>query len=81
MTYPQVLVNVRVSEKRALDRRAGDQGGHRRGRDAGSTGAGRLLSATPGTEPLLRIMIEGKDQREIQGWADEIASAVRTHLA
>jgi phosphoglucosamine mutase len=34
-----------------------------------------------GTEPLLRIMIEGKDQREIQGWADEIAAAVRTHLA
>jgi len=34
-----------------------------------------------GTEPLLRVMIEGKNQQEIQGWAQEIADAVRTHLA
>ena len=33
-----------------------------------------------GTEPLLRIMLEGRDQAEIQAWADEIAAAVRTHL-
>ena len=33
-----------------------------------------------GTEPLLRIMIEGKDQHEIQRWADEIADVVRAEL-
>ena len=33
--------------------------------------------------PLRRELLwkSSKDQREIQGWADEIASAVRTHLA
>ena len=80
VTYPQVLVNVRVKEKRALDSvpaiKAVTDAIETR-----LTGAGRLLIRYSGTEPLLRIMIEGKDQREIQGWADEIASAVRTHLA
>ena len=79
VTYPQVLVNVRVKEKRAHDSvpavKAITDAVETR-----LTGAGRLLIRYSGTEPLLRIMIEGKDQREIQGWADEIASAVRTHL-
>jgi phosphoglucosamine mutase len=80
VTYPQVLVNVRVKEKKALDAvpaiKAVTEAVETR-----LTGAGRLLIRYSGTEPLLRIMIEGKDQREIQGWADEIAAAVRTHLA
>ncbi len=80
VTYPQVLVNVRVKERRALDSvpavKAVTDAVETR-----LTGAGRLLIRYSGTEPLLRIMIEGKDQREIQGWADEIASAVKTHLA
>jgi len=43
-------------------------------------GEGRLLVRYSGTEPLLRVMIEGKDQRQIQGWANEIADRVRQHL-
>ena len=43
-------------------------------------GNGRLLVRYSGTEPLLRIMIEGKDQQEIQAWAVEIADAVKQEL-
>ena len=43
-------------------------------------GQGRLLVRYSGTEPLLRVMIEGKDQHEIQGWAAEIADSVKQHL-
>ena len=43
-------------------------------------GQGRLLVRYSGTEPLLRVMIEGKDQQEIQGWAAEIADSVKEHL-
>ena len=43
-------------------------------------GKGRLLIRYSGTEPLLRIMIEGQDQREISAWAHEIADAVKQHL-
>ncbi len=78
-TYPQVLVNVRVREKRnlrelppvaaamaAVERSLADQG--------------RLLVRYSGTEPLLRIMIEGRNQREIQGWAQEIADVVKREI-
>ena len=44
-------------------------------------GQGRLLIRYSGTEPLLRIMIEGRRQDEIRAWAEEIAAAVRAHLA
>jgi phosphoglucosamine mutase len=43
-------------------------------------GNGRLLIRYSGTEPLLRIMIEGQDQHEIAAWANEIADAVKRHL-
>jgi phosphoglucosamine mutase len=43
-------------------------------------GQGRLLVRYSGTEPLLRIMIEGKDQAEIRGWAQEIADTVKQQL-
>ena len=40
-----------------------------------------MLIRYSGTEPLLRIMIEGKDDTQIKGWAEEIAASVRAHLA
>jgi phosphoglucosamine mutase len=80
VNYPQVLVNVRVREKAdymavpaiadAVHRAESSLAGH-----------GRLLVRYSGTEPLLRIMLEGKDGGEIRAWADEIAGAVREHLA
>ena len=79
VTYPQVLVNVRVREKRdlrsvpaiaeAMDRI-----------ERHLVGQGRLLVRYSGTEPLLRVMLEGRDQSEIQTWASEIAGTVKEHL-
>ena len=79
-TYPQVLLNVRVAHKVELkqvpevaalvtdvERRLGDRG--------------RLLVRYSGTEPLLRIMLEGQDPDAIRRWAEEIAAAVRARLA
>jgi phosphoglucosamine mutase len=79
VTYPQVLVNVRVRAKQDLAAvppiaKAMAQVEQR------LAGEGRLLVRYSGTEPLLRVMIEGKDQQQIQTWAAEIANAVREHL-
>jgi phosphoglucosamine mutase len=79
-TYPQVLVNVRVRERVAIDTVPAIAAAMR-DVEARLDGHGRLLVRYSGTEPLLRIMLEGRDQREIQAWADEIAAAVRTHLS
>ncbi|MGB2713401.1 MAG: phosphoglucosamine mutase [Vicinamibacterales bacterium] len=79
VTYPQVLVNVRVREKRDLRTvpAVADAMARVERRLAGQ---GRLLVRYSGTEPLLRVMLEGKNQQEIQGWAAEIANTVKEHL-
>jgi phosphoglucosamine mutase len=79
VTYPQVLVNVRVREKKDLSSQPAVADAMRRveGRLGGH---GRLLVRYSGTEPLLRIMLEGKDQDEIQAWAAEIAGVVKQEL-
>jgi phosphoglucosamine mutase len=79
VSYPQVLVNVRVREKKDLRSVPAIAASMDRieGRLAGQ---GRLLVRYSGTEPLLRVMIEGKDQQEIHGWAKEIADSVKQHL-
>ena len=43
-------------------------------------GRGRLLIRYSGTEPLLRVMIEGEHQAQITAWAEEIAAAVRAEI-
>jgi phosphoglucosamine mutase len=79
VTYPQVLVNVRVREKKDL--RAVPAVADAMDRvERQLAGQGRLLVRYSGTEPLLRVMLEGKNQQEIQGWAAEIASTVKEHL-
>jgi phosphoglucosamine mutase len=79
VTYPQVLLNVRVREKKDLRSIPAIAGAMERveGRLAGQ---GRLLVRYSGTEPLLRVMIEGRDQTEIHTWASEIVGVVRDHL-
>ena len=79
VTYPQVLVNVRVREKKDLRSipaiaAAMDQVEQR------LAGQGRLLVRYSGTEPLVRVMLEGRDQNEVQHWADSLAATVREHL-
>jgi phosphoglucosamine mutase len=78
--YPQVLVNVRVREKADLATVPAIAETMKKV-EQGLAGNGRLLVRYSGTEPLLRIMLEGKDDTEIRAWADEIATAVRANLA
>jgi phosphoglucosamine mutase len=79
IAYPQVLLNVPVREKKelrsvpaileAIDRV-----------EARVAGQGRLLVRYSGTEPLLRVMLEGRRQEDIRAWAQEIVDVVKEHL-
>ncbi|HET9342090.1 MAG TPA: phosphoglucosamine mutase [Candidatus Eremiobacteraceae bacterium] len=73
-TYPQILVNVRVDDKRCVERDGV--------RDAiaaaekSMRGKGRILVRPSGTEPLIRIMIEGQDESEMRTIAQSIADRI-----
>jgi len=77
--YPQVLMNVRVREKAELTSVPAIADAIARV-EARVAGQGRLLVRYSGTEPLLRVMLEGKHQDEIRGWAQEIVDVVKEHL-
>ncbi len=77
-TYPQVLLNVRVRERVELSSVPAVADAIARV-EARVAGQGRLLVRYSGTEPLLRVMLEGHHQDEIRGWAQEIVDAVKKH--
>ena len=78
-TYPQVLMNVRVQQKVDLQTVPGVAAviAAVQSRLAGN---GRLLVRYSGTEPLLRVMLEGQDEGEIRRWGQEIIDAVKEHV-
>ena len=79
VTYPQILLNVRVREKKAIESVPAIRAAMARV-EAALDGQGRLLVRYSGTESLLRIMIEGQDHATVHAWAEEIAEAVRSTL-
>jgi phosphoglucosamine mutase len=78
-TYPQVLLNVRVRERTDLQSVPAIASVVARVQ-ASVAGQGRLLVRYSGTEPLLRVMLEGRDQNEIRQWAQDIVDVVKEHL-
>jgi phosphoglucosamine mutase len=74
--YPQVLVNVKVDKKvkldeidavkkavEAVEKKLGDKG--------------RVLLRASGTEPLVRVMVEGVDEEEVNKYANQLANDVK----
>jgi len=77
--FPQVLVNVRVSSKPPLDSIPEiEQAISRLAREI--AGNGRLLVRYSGTENLARIMIEGRDEKEIKSQANHLAEIIRQSI-
>ena len=79
VSLPQVLVNVRVAEKRDVAeipevKKAIDDAELKLG------DSGRVLIRYSGTEPLLRIMLEGQDKYQITDLAKQIAEAIDATL-
>lgn len=79
--YPQVLINAKVNSdkkyefkddeeiKTAIDKLEKEFAGN-----------GRVLIRPSGTEPLVRVMIEGEDQNYIYKKAEEIAKLIEAKL-
>lgn len=80
--YPQVLVNAKVSEQRKngyMDDSAIVERIKQLEKDF--AGNGRVLIRTSGTEPLVRVMIEGPNKQEITKHAVEMADLIEQRLS
>lgn len=75
--YPQVLVNAKVSQERKYDY-SEDIEVQKKIEDIEKEflNNGRVLIRTSGTEPLVRVMIEGKDIDNITKKAEELANLI-----
>ncbi len=78
--YPQKLINVRVA--REFDWQGDAAIGQARAEAEGRLGQrGRLLLRASGTEPVLRVMVEGEDEAEVAAVAAELAARVERAAA
>ena len=77
--YPQILVNVRVKQRKPLADLPAVQASIREAETAfGDTG--RVLVRFSGTEPLARVMIEGPEKLMVDEWAHKIANTIKQEL-
>jgi phosphoglucosamine mutase len=77
--YPQVLMNLRVHQRVDL-KTIPEVAAVLADVESRLQGNGRLLVRYSGTEPLLRVMLEGRDESEIRRWGQQIIDAVKQHL-
>ena len=87
--YPQVIVNVKVSHEGKLKfytdevikstvQKVQDDFNSSNKKPVPD---GRILVRASGTEPLIRVMVEGKNQEKIEKIANEVAEIIKNRLA
>ncbi len=76
--YPNVLINVRLEQKPDLNHPALKAA--IASAEAQLAGTGRVLLRASGTEPVLRVMVEGEDASLVQQLAETLADEVRNNL-
>ena len=75
--YPQVLINAKVSSDKKYDYEKNEEiRSAIESLEKEFSGNGRVLIRPSGTEPLVRVMIEGKDKKEIEEKARKIADLI-----
>ena len=80
--YPQVMVNVTTSPEGKL--RFYTDSEVKESIEKAKTalgGTGRIIVRPSGTEPLLRVMVEGENEEQISALANQVADVLRTRLS
>jgi phosphoglucosamine mutase len=77
--YPQILINVRLTEQRDVLGLPSVQEAVAEA-EAKLGQRGRVLLRASGTEPLIRVMVEGEDETQVSAVANNLADTVRSLL-
>jgi phosphoglucosamine mutase len=77
--FPQVIVNVKVREKKPLESMPAVAAAIRAAEGA-LKDSGRVVIRYSGTEPLARVMIEAEDETAMKKHAEAVADAIRAEL-
>ena len=81
-TFPQVLVNAKVANTRKPEFETHPEIKKAQAEiEAALAGEGRILVRPSGTEPLVRVMIEGRDKARIEAMAGKLAAVIEQRLA
>jgi phosphoglucosamine mutase len=73
--YPQRMINVPLTRSIDLDAAPAVQAALKSA-EARLAGKGRILLRPSGTEPVVRVMVEGEDEQQVSSEADQLASVV-----
>ena len=77
--YPQILLNVKVAERIDIDRSDRIQSAVRQAEQQLAQ-TGRVLLRASGTEPVIRVMVEGQDANVVKQLAQQLANEVRASI-
>lgn len=77
--FPQTMINVRISDKKALEDNAVIRASVEKAEaELGNTG--RVLLRPSGTEPVVRVMVEGENESQVSKLASEISEVVAAEM-
>ena len=77
--YPQTMINVRVQQKRDTDTMPAIVAAVQQA-EQDMAGKGRVLLRASGTEPLIRVMVEGEDAEQVRIQAETLAKVVEQEM-
>jgi phosphoglucosamine mutase len=79
--FPQVLVNAVVPNVRKAELKTCKEIIAAQAEiEAALEGSGRILVRPSGTEPVVRVMLEGRDKGQIEHWAKSLAAVIEKNL-
>jgi phosphoglucosamine mutase len=77
---PQVMINVHMAKRSDLSQNANIQSAIK-STEVALAGKGRVLLRPSGTEPVVRVMVEGEDKQQVKNLAQSLADIVESSLA
>jgi phosphoglucosamine mutase len=78
--FPQLVTNVKVREKKPFEQLDGVNALVADAEKELAAQGGRLLLRYSGTEPKVRLLVEGRDPATLKSWSEKICGAIKTQI-